>query len=130
MPYLNKITVMGNLGKDPDLRYLSDSTAAVSVPIAYSEKRTDKQTGEVKESTEWFSALFYGGAAEAIHRYMHKGDCIQVHGKLRTRQYVDQQNRPRTAVEILVSEFQMIYTKPKGPGSADVNDPDSIHQHL
>ena len=76
MPYVNKIEIMGNLGKDPELRYLADQTATTSISIAYTEKWRDKKTGQPQESTEWFTVVLYGRHAETVCAYMKKGDCI------------------------------------------------------
>ena len=72
---------MGNLGKTPELRYFNDGTPTTTISIAYSEKWKDTKSGEQKEYTEWFTAVLYHKQAELVCQYMHKGDCIQVHGK-------------------------------------------------
>ncbi|MDO4641716.1 MAG: single-stranded DNA-binding protein [Neisseria sp.] len=110
MPSVNKIELMGNLGKDPVLRSLPDGTAATKISIACSEKWTDKQTGEIKEHIEWFPVLLYGRQAEVVCRYMKKGDCIQVWGKQRTRQYTDHEGAQRKVTEVYAAEMQIIYT--------------------
>lgn len=107
-PFLNRITVMGLLGKTPELRYLNDGTAATSVNIAYSEKYRDRHSGEYAEKTEWFVALLYGNQAETVCRLMSAGDGIQVHGKMRSRHYTDKTGTPRSTWEILADSVQMI----------------------
>ena len=111
MPYLNKISVMGNLGKTPELRYFNDGAATTTVSIAYSEK-WDSKSGETKESTEWFTAVLYRKQAELVCQYMQKGDCIQVHGKLRSRTYDKNGDAVRIA-EIIVDQMEMIRTSKK-----------------
>ncbi len=115
MPYLNKISVMGNLGKTPELRYFNDGTPTTTISIAYSEKWKDTKSGEQKEYTEWFTAVLYHKQAELVCQYMHKGDCIQVHGKLKSRTYLRDAETIRV-FEIIVDQMEMIRTsKPSSP---------------
>nr|ACD43638.1 Ssb [Advenella kashmirensis] len=72
--YINEITVMGNLGKDPELRYFANGTASLRISIATPDQWTDKETGEVKESTQWHTASLLGNQAEIVAKYMKKGD--------------------------------------------------------
>lgn len=113
MPYVNKIEIMGNLGKDPELRHLPDQTPTTRISVAVKEKWRNKQSGEPEERTEWFRAVLYGSQAERVCSYMKKGDCIQLWGKLQTRPYQDRQGHPQAITEIVVSEMQIIYTKAK-----------------
>ncbi len=112
MPYLNKISVMGNLGKTPELRYFNDGTPTTSISIAYSEKWKDSKSGEQKESTEWFTAVLYHKQAELVCQYMQKGDCIQVHGKLRSRTYQKDAETIRI-FEVIVDQMEIIRTVKK-----------------
>lgn len=102
---------MGNLGKDPELRYLSNEMPVTNVSIAYTEKWRDKRTGEPKERIEWFTAIVYGKQAETICRYMKKGDCLMVIGKLQSRRYTDSHGVEKTVYEIITNEMQIIHTK-------------------
>lgn len=111
MPYLNKIEVMGNLGKDPELRYLPNGKPTTTVSIAYSEKWRDRETDEQRERIEWFIAVLYDKQAETVCKYMKKGDCIFVIGKMQSRFYKDRQQIERTAHEIIVTEMQIIHTR-------------------
>lgn len=121
-PFLNRITVMGNLGKQPELRYLNDGTATTTVHIAYSEKYPDRETGRWREKTEWFTALLYGRQAETVCAHMSVGDSIQVHGKLRSRHYTDKTGQARTTWEIIADSMQMIALRTqKGGGAAPTN---------
>lgn len=108
MPYLNRITVMGNLGQTPELRFFPDGTLTTSISIAYAEKWKDK-SGEHKEHTEWFTAILYNRLAELVCQYMQKGDCIQVHGKLKSRTYLKDDQTIRV-FEIIVDHMEMIRT--------------------
>ncbi|WP_434779034.1 single-stranded DNA-binding protein [Neisseria sp. Ec49-e6-T10] len=109
MPYLNKMSVMGNLGKTPELRYFADGTPTTTISIAYSENWKDSKSGEARESTEWFTAILYRKQAELVCQYMQKGDCIQVHGKLRSRTYQKDTETIRV-FEIIVDQMEMIRT--------------------
>lgn len=116
--YINELTVMGNLGQDPVLAYMSNGDAALNISVATTEKWTDKQTGEVKENTEWHKVLLYRKTAEIVAKYMKKGDKIWVRGKVRSRVYTDRDGAERIAYELIGNEMKMIQTKGKA-GSAD-----------
>jgi len=117
MPYLNRIEVMGNLGKDPELRYLPNGKPTTTVSIAYSEKWRDRETDEQRERIEWFTAVLYDKQAETVCKYMKKGDCIFVIGKMQSRFYKDRQQIERTAHEIIVTEMQIIHTRQQPPAA-------------
>ncbi len=111
MPYLNKVEVMGNLGKDPELRYLPNGKATTTLSIAYAEKWRDRETNDLRERIEWFTAVLYDKQAETVCKYMKKGDCIFVIGKFQSRIYKDRQQIERIAHEIIVAEMQIIHTR-------------------
>ena len=117
MPYLNRIEVMGNLGKDPELRYLPNQTTVTSISVAYTEKWRDKTNNEPRERIEWFTVVLYGKQAETVCRYMKKGDCLWVAGKMQSRRY-DHQGVEKTVYEIIVGEMQIIHTKQQGETAA------------
>ena len=117
MPYLNRIEVMGNLGKDPELRYLPNQTPVTSISVAYTEKGRDKTNNEPRERIEWFTVVLYGKQAETVCRYMKKGDCLWVAGKMQSRRY-DHQGVEKTVYEIIVGEMQIIHTKQQGETAA------------
>ncbi len=121
--YINELTVMGNLGQDPVLAYMSNGDAALNISVATTEKWTDKQTGEVKENTEWHKVLLYRKTAEIVAKYMQKGDKIWVRGKVRSRIYTDRDGTERIAYELIGNEMKMIQTKGKaGSADAEAND--------
>lgn len=111
MPYVNKIEVMGNLGKDPELRYLPDQTPTTTISVAYTEKWRDKKTNQLQESTEWITVVLYGKFAETVCNYMKKGDCIAVWGKLKSRRYTGRDNIERTVYEVIANDMQIINTR-------------------
>lgn len=118
--YINEITVMGNLGKDPELRYFANGTASLRISIATQEQWTDKDTGEVKEGTQWHTASLVGKQAEIVAKYMNKGDKIWVRGPLQTRIYEDDRiGMNRLSVFVKVHDMKMIHTKIRQPGKAD-----------
>lgn len=110
MPYLNRIEVMGNLGKDPELRYLPNQTPVSSISLAYTEKWRDKASNEQRERIEWFNVVLYGKQAETVCRYMKKGDCLWVAGKLQSHRY-EHHGVEKTVYEIMAGEIQIIHTK-------------------
>ena len=123
MPYANKIEIMGNLGKDPELRYLADQTATTSISIAYTEKWRDKKTGQQQESTEWFTAVLYGRQAETVCTYMKKGDCIAVWGKMKSRKYTGKDGVERVVHEIIVNDMQIINTRHNAAATSPAESP-------
>lgn len=118
--YINEITVMGNLGKDPELRYFAKGTASLRISIATQEQWTDKDTGEVKEGTQWHTASLVGKQAEIVAKYMNKGDKIWVRGPLQTRIYEDvRSGMNRLSVFVKVHDMKMIHTKIRHEEKAD-----------
>lgn len=101
---------MGNLAKDPVLRYMPNGTPTTKITVAVAEKWTDKKMKELKEHVEWFQVLLYDRLAEVVCQYMKKGDCIQVYGKLRTRPYTDSSGIERNVTEVIANEMQIIHT--------------------
>jgi single-strand DNA-binding protein len=84
---VNKVILIGNLGNEPDVRYMPSGDAVANVSIATSEAWKDKNTGEMQERTEWHRVVFFGKTAEIVKQYLHKGSKIYVEGKLRTRKW-------------------------------------------
>ena len=119
MPYLNRIEVMGNLGKDPELRYMPNQTPVSSMSLAY-EKWRDKASNELRERIEWFTVVLYGKQAETVCNYMKKGDCLWVAGKLQSRRY-DHHGVEKTVYEIIASEMQIIHTKQQNEPAAGLD---------
>ena len=109
---LNKTTLIGHLGADPEIRYMPDGTATATVSIATTDKWKDKTTKEVKEKTEWHRVVFFGKLAEVVGEYVKKGSQIYVEGKLRTRKWKDKQDVERYTTEIIGNELQMLDKKP------------------
>jgi single-strand DNA-binding protein len=108
MASLNKMQVIGNLGADPEIRYMPDGTPTASVTIATTDTWKDKATGEKKEKTEWHRVVFFKGLAEVVGEYLKKGSQIYVEGKLRTRKWTDKDGIDRYTTEIVGQEMQML----------------------
>ena len=122
--YLNEITVMGNLGKDPELRYFANGTASLRISIATQEQWTDKETGEVKEGTQWHTASLVSNQAEIVAKYMGKGDKIWVRGPLQTKIYEDSRSgMNRLSVLIKVHDMKMIHNRIRHDEKAEGQPP-------
>lgn len=108
MASVNKVILVGNLGKDPEIRYMTNGDAVANVTIATSESWKDKASGEKKEITEWHRLVFYRKLAEIVGQYLKKGSTVYVEGRIRTRKWQDKEGQERYTTEIEVSEMQML----------------------
>lgn len=99
---VNKVILIGNLGADPDVRYMPSGDAVANCRIATSEAWKDKQSGELQERTEWHNVVFFGRTAETVKQYLRKGSKIYVEGKLRTRKWQTQDGQDRYTTEVVV----------------------------
>ncbi|HWP95057.1 MAG TPA: single-stranded DNA-binding protein [Gammaproteobacteria bacterium] len=114
---VNKVILIGNLGADPEVRYMPSGGAVANIRLATSESWKDKQTGEQQERTEWHNVVFFNRLAEIAGEYLRKGSQIYVEGSLRTRKYEkDGQTHYRT--EIIASEMQMLGSRGGGAAAA------------
>lgn len=105
---VNKVILVGNLGKDPEVRYSPNGSAVANVTIATSESWKDKNTGEKQERTEWHRIVFFGRLAEIAGEYLKKGAQIYVEGRLQTRKWQDKDGKDRYTTEIVANEMQML----------------------
>lgn len=105
---INKVTLIGNLGADPDMRYTSEGKAVANVNIATSESWKDKNTQEQRERTEWHRVVYFGRLAEICGEYLRKGSKVYVEGKNRTRKWTDKDDIVRYVTEIHGDEMQML----------------------
>jgi len=108
---------VGNLGKDPEIRYMPSGGAVANITVATSETWKDKNTGEQKEQTEWHRVVFFNRLAEVVGEYLKKGSKIYVEGSLQTRKWQDQSGQDRYTTEIKGSTMQMLDSR--GGGSAE-----------
>lgn len=111
---VNKVILVGRLGKDPEVKYMPSGGSVANVSIATSEQWKDKQSGEQKERTEWHNIVFYQQLAEIVGKYLTKGSEIYVEGSLRTRKWQDKNGNDRYTTEIIASEMQMLGVKSSG----------------
>ncbi|EPT7010008.1 single-stranded DNA-binding protein [Cronobacter sakazakii] len=100
---VNKVILVGNLGQDPEVRYMPNGGVVTSLRLATSESWRDKQTGEMKEVTEWHSVVLYGKLAEVAGEYLRKGSQVYIEGQLRTRKWQDQSGQDRYSTEVVVN---------------------------
>jgi single-strand DNA-binding protein len=124
---VNKVILIGNLGAEPDVRYMPSGDAVANVRIATSDAWKDKNTGETQERTEWHNVVFFGKIAEVVKQYLHKGSKIYVEGKLRTRKWQGQDGQDRYTTEVVVDingTMQMLDGRPGG-GTVDYGDSDA-----
>ena len=113
MAYLNKVQLIGNLGADPKLHTFDDGGTVANVSIATTEKWKDKESGELREQTEWHNLVFHNRLAEIARDYLKKGSPIYVEGRLRTRKWQTEGGEDRYTTEIRVDEMQMLGGKPE-----------------
>lgn len=100
---VNKVILVGNLGQDPEVRYLPNGGAVANITLATSESWRDKATGEMKEQTEWHRVVLFGKLAEVASEYLRKGSQVYIEGQLRTRKWTDQSGVEKYTTEVLVN---------------------------
>ena len=108
MASVNKWIGIGNLGSDPETRYMANGDAVCNIRIACTESWKDKQTGEKKEATEWVRVVFYRKLAEIAAQYLKKGAAVYVEGKLNTTKYTDKEGVDRYTTQVVANEMQML----------------------
>jgi single-strand DNA-binding protein len=115
---VNKVILVGNLGKDPETRYMPSGSAVTNLTLATSESWKDKQTGDQQERTEWHKIAMFGRLAEIAAEYLRKGSQVYIEGKLRTRKWQDKEGKDRYTTEIVADEMQMLGSKGGGGAAA------------
>ena len=123
MASVNKVILIGNLGRDPETRYTADGAAVTNITIATSDRWKDKATGEMKEATEWHKVAFFGRLAEIAGEYLKKGRPVYVEGKLRTRKWQDKEGQDRYTTEVIADNMQMLGSR-EGMGGGSGGDLD------
>jgi len=116
---INKVIIVGNLGADPETRYMPSGSAVTNLSVATSETWKDKQSGEQKERTEWHKVAMFNRLAEIAAEYLRKGSQVYIEGKLRTRKWQDRDGNDRWTTEIVADEMQMLGGR--GGGSAPMS---------
>ena len=121
---VNKVILLGNVGRDPDVRHLEDGNVCASFPLATTERSYRKRTGEeVPEKTEWHNIVAWQGIAERIERQVRKGSLIYLEGKLRTRAWTDQNDTRHYVTEIFVDQFELLRQPSNAPAPAEGASP-------
>ena len=114
---INKVILIGNLGKEPETRYMPSGGAVTNITLATSETWKDKQTGQPQERTEWHRVVFFNRLAEVVRDYLRKGSKVYIEGALRTRKWQGQDGQDRYTTEIVAGEMQMLVSRGAGPMS-------------
>jgi single-strand DNA-binding protein len=122
---VNKVIIVGNLGNDPDTKYMPSGSAVTNLSVATNESWKDKATGEQKDRTEWHKVAMFGRLAEISAEYLRKGSQVYIEGKLRTRKWTDQQGNDRYTTEIIADEMQMLGGRTGGGAPAMDGPPQS-----
>ncbi|ALR92552.1 single-stranded DNA-binding protein [Vibrio alginolyticus] len=118
---INKVILVGNLGNDPEIRYMPNGGAVANITIATSDSWRDKATGEQREKTEWHRVVLFGKLAEVAGEYLRKGSQVYIEGQLQTRKWQDQSGQDRYSTEVVVQGFngvmQMLGGRAQGGGA-------------
>lgn len=125
MASINKVILIGNLGRDPETRYSADGAAITNITIATSETWKDKATGEKKEMTEWHRVVFFNRLAEIAGEYLRKGKPVYIEGKLRTRKWTDKEGQERYTTEIVADEMKMLGSREGAGGGMSMDGDDA-----
>jgi len=115
---INKVILIGNLGRDPETRYTQGGSAVTNLRIATSEQWRDRQTGEQQERTEWHTVVCFARLAEIAGEYLRKGSKVYIEGRLQTRKWQDQSGQDRYSTEVVANDMQMLDSR--GGGGADM----------
>jgi single-strand DNA-binding protein len=116
MASVNKVILVGNLGADPEVRYLPSGDAVANIRLATTDRYKDKASGEFKELTEWHRVAFFGRLAEIVNEYLKKGSAVYIEGRLRTRKWQGQDGQDRYSTEIVADQMQMLGARGAGGG--------------
>ncbi|WP_432263174.1 single-stranded DNA-binding protein [Cupriavidus sp. TMH.W2] len=118
MASVNKVILVGNLGADPETRYMPSGDAVTNLRLATTDRYKDKQSGEMKEATEWHRVSIFGKLAEIAAQYLKKGSSVYIEGRIRTRKWQDQSGQDKYSTEIVADQMQMLGSR-QGGGSGD-----------
>lgn len=127
MASLNKVQLIGSLGKDPEVRTTPAGDTITNISVATSERYKDKQTGEQKENTEWHRVVFFKRLAEIARDYLRKGSPCYIEGMIRTRKWTDGNGIERYSTEIIASSLQMLGQKPSDASSGSYAKPENTN---
>ncbi|MEM5273499.1 single-stranded DNA-binding protein [Cupriavidus taiwanensis] len=116
MASVNKVILVGNLGADPETRYMPSGDAVTNLRLATTDRYKDKQSGEMKEATEWHRVAMFGKLAEIAAQYLRKGSSVYIEGRIRTRKWQDQSGQDKYSTEIVADQMQMLGSRQGGGG--------------
>ena len=116
---INKVIVLGNLGSDPDARYMPNGNAVTNIGVATTNSWKDKESGERQEETEWHRVVFFGRLAEIASEYLKKGSQVYVEGRLQTRKWEDKEGNDRWTTEIVANDMQMLGERISSSSNSD-----------
>jgi single-strand DNA-binding protein len=122
MASVNKVIIVGNLGRDPETRYMPNGEAVTNIAVATTESWKDKNSGEKKELTEWHRITFYRKLAEIAGQYLKKGSQVYIEGRLQTRKWTDKENVERFTTEIIADTMQRLGSRQGMGGSAPMDE--------
>lgn len=122
MASVNKVIIVGNLGRDPETRYMPSGDAMTTIAVATTDRWKDKSSGEQKEQTEWHRITFFGKLAEIAGQYLKKGSQVYVEGSLRTRKYTDKDGIEKYATDIRADTMQMLGSRQGMGGGASMDE--------
>ena len=129
MASVNKVILVGNLGADPESRYMPNGDAVVNIRLATTESWKDKNSGEKKELTEWHRVVFYRKLAEIAGQYLRKGSSVYIEGRIRTRKWQDKDGQERYTTEIEANELQMLGKREGGSEAPEQRRAPAAQQH-
>lgn len=125
MASVNKVILIGNLGKDPETRYMPSGEAVTNITLATTESWKDKNSGDKREATEWHRVVFFRKLAEIASQYLRKGSQVYIEGSLKTRKWQDQSGQDRYTTEIVADEMRMLGSRQGGGGGSGTADYDA-----
>ena len=115
---VNKVILVGNLGQKPEMRYTATQSAVANLSIATTESWKDKESGEMRDKTEWHRVVYFGKLAEIVEKYLDKGSSVYIEGKLQTRKWQDKSGADRWTTEIVGNELTMLGSRPSNKAQA------------
>lgn len=119
---LNKVMLIGNLGADPEIRYTAAGAPVANVSVATAESWRDKDSGELREKTEWHRVVFFGKLAETVEKYVAKGSQLYIEGKIQTRKWQDKEGNDKYTTEVIGSEMRMLGRRGENMASSANNE--------
>ena len=125
---LNQVQIIGRVGKDPEVRYLPSGEAVANFSVATTEKWKDKQSGELREETEWHRISTFGRLAEIVGQYVKKGGLVYVSGKIKTRKYTDKDGSEKYATDIRANELKLLSSRENNQGGERAPRPSTAQQ--